>query len=210
MPFWKAASGTHADANERSALARYSILMLVWLLSAGYMAANLKRGWVPHDEGILAQAAERVLQGETPHRDFDDPYTGGLSYLDAAAFRLFGVNLLVLRYVLFAFFLAWVPALFSIARQFSGPWPAAGITLLAVVWSAPNYAAAMPSWFCLFFATFGTLAILKYIRQPRIFWLCLAGLCGGCSFLMEEPGTLFCRRNTIVFCLSRTIAFQRR
>ena len=191
MPFWKAASGTHADAAKRSALARYSILMLVWLLSAGYMGANLKRGWVPHDEGILAQAAERVQQGEMPHRDFEDPYTGGLSYLDAAAFRVFGDNLVVLRYVLFAFFLAWVPALFSIARQFSGPWPAASITLLSVLWSVPNYAAAMPSWFCLFFATFGTLAILKYIGQPRIFWLCLAGLCGGCSFLVKSPGLYF-------------------
>lgn len=172
---------------------RRSVLLFlaVWILSGAYMAVNLNRGWVPHDEGILAQAAERVVQGEMPHRDFEDPYTGGLSYLHAAAFRLFGVDLLVLRYVLFAFFLAWVLAVYAAAREFSEPWPAAGITILGVAWSVPNYAAAIPSWFCLFLATFGTLALLKYIRKPRTYLLVLAGLCGGFSFLVKSPGLYF-------------------
>jgi hypothetical protein len=106
------------------------IFLLVWLRSAIYLGVNLKRCWVPHDEGILAQAAERIVQGEMPHRDFKGPYTGGLSYFHAVAFRLFGVDLLVLGYVLFAFFLAWVPAGYAAAREFSEPRPAAGITLL--------------------------------------------------------------------------------
>src|ERR1700739_170835 len=89
------------------------ILLLVWLLSAVYAGMNLKREWVPHDEGILAQAAERVLHGEIPHRDFNDPYTGGVAYLDALAFRIFSPTLLALRYTLFAFFLFWVPTVFG-------------------------------------------------------------------------------------------------
>ena len=99
---------------------------------------------MPHDEGILDQSAERVLHGELPHRDFNEPYTGGLAYLDAASFRIFGVNLMVLHWVLFAFFLLWVPAVFAIAREFCAPWPSAGVTLLCVAWSVPNYP-AMPS-----------------------------------------------------------------
>jgi hypothetical protein len=167
------------------------IFLLVFLISAAYMAANLKRAWVPHDEGILAQAAERVLHGEIPHRDFNDPYTGGLAYLDAFAFRILSVNLLTLRYVLFFFFLLWVPTVFAIAREFCGLWAAATITIAAVVWSVPNYTAAMPSWFCLFFATFGSFAILKYIRNPRVELLIAAGLCGGFSVLMKTPGFFY-------------------
>ena len=167
------------------------ILLLVWLLSAAYLGMNLRRGWVPHDEGYLGQSAERVLNGELPHRDFIDPYTGGLAFIDAMIFKIFGIDLLYLRFFLFTGFLAWVPALYAIARDFSGPWPAAGVTLLGVAWSVPNFTAALPSWFCLFFATFGTLAILKYIRQPRSYWLVLAGMCGGSSFLMKSPGLYF-------------------
>src|SRR6266478_5958927 len=178
---------------ERPTTTRWStlIFLLVWLSSVAYMACNLNRGWAPEDEGILGQAAERVLHGEMPHRDFNDPYTGGLSYVDAAAFRILGTNLVTLRIVLFAFSILWVPALFAAAREFSGPYASAAVTLAAVAWSVPNYSAAMPSWFCLFFATFGTLAILKYIRNPRIELLILAGLCGGLSVLIKTPGLYF-------------------
>jgi hypothetical protein len=74
---------------------------------------------------------------------------------------------MALRWVLFVFFLSWVPAVFAIAREFCAPWPAAGITVLSVLWSVPNYPAAMPSWYCLFFATFGVLALLRYLCTPH-------------------------------------------
>jgi hypothetical protein len=158
----------------------------VWLLSAVYMGANLNSRWDPVDEGTLGQSAERILHGDMPHRDFDDPYTGGLAYVDAGIFKLFGINLFWLRLFLFAFFLAWVPAVYTISREFLTLWPAAGVTLIAVAWSVPNYPAAMPSWFNIFFATFGILALAKYIRKAAVHWLILAGLCGGVSFLIKS------------------------
>jgi Dolichyl-phosphate-mannose-protein mannosyltransferase len=175
------------------------IFSCVWLFSAVYLGATLKHGWVPHDEGILSQAADRVLHGELPHRDFDDPYTGGLSYVNALAFRTFGENLSSLRYVLFLFFLTWIPAVYTIARAFFAPWPSAGITLLAVLWSVPNYPAAMPSWYCLFFTTFGVLAGIKYVERPRSYLLILAGLAGGFSFLVKSPGILFVAGTLLFF-----------
>jgi len=54
----------------------------------------VNRGWVPHDEGLLGQSAERLLAGQLPHRDFDEVYTGGLSYLHALAFEVGGVRLI--------------------------------------------------------------------------------------------------------------------
>ena len=63
------------------------LLAALVVLSALYLAWQLDRGWVAHDEGTLAQSAERLLQGELPHRDFDELYTGGLTWLNAAAFR---------------------------------------------------------------------------------------------------------------------------
>jgi hypothetical protein len=147
----------------------------------------------------LSQAADRVLHGELPHRDFDDPYTGGLSYVNALAFRTFGENRSSLRYVLFLFFLTWIPAVYTIARAFFSPLPSAGITLLAVLWSVPNYPAAMPSWHCLFFATFGVLAGIKYVERPRSYLLILAGLAGGFSFLVKSPGMLFVAGTLLFF-----------
>ncbi|PYX54510.1 MAG: hypothetical protein DMG76_21355 [Acidobacteria bacterium] len=167
------------------------LLALVLLLSALYMAWELKRGWVPSDEGTLAECADRVLRGQLPHRDYHEGYTGGLSYLNAAAFRMFGTNLASMRYMMFLFFLAWVPVVYYAASRFVSVPLAGALTLLAVAWGPPNYAAAMPSWYNLFFATFGLAALLRYIEVQTGRWLLLAGACGGLSVLFKLPGLFF-------------------
>jgi hypothetical protein len=163
----------------------------VWVASGVYLRTKLMRGWIPHDDGLLAQSAERVLQGQLPHRDFVELYTGGLSYLHALAFRAWGVNLGSLRWMLFLFFLIWVPVLYFLAAELTIDWAAAGLTLLAVVWSVPNYTASMPSWYNLFFATFGVAALFCYVRRPRTRWLFAAGICGGLSFLVKSVGIYY-------------------
>jgi hypothetical protein len=163
----------------------------VWIISGLYMYANLYRGWIPHDEGTYAQAAERVLDGELPHRDFEDHYTGGLSFLHALGFRLFGTTLGTMRIILFIFFLLWVPAVFFIASRFASPPVSAAITLLAVAWSVPNYAAAVPSWYNLYLLTFGILALFQYLESQRSGWIVLAGLFAGLSVLVKITGLYF-------------------
>jgi hypothetical protein len=172
-------------------MAPWLLLAAVWLLSAFYLGMELKRGWLPHDEGVLAQSAERVLLGEIPHKDFDEIYTGGLSYLNAEAFRLFGTNLASMRYMLYLFFVAWVPCLYFVASRFGAPWVAAAFTLLAVAWSVPNYTTAMPSWYNLFFATFGVAALFRHLETRHHRWLFVAGLCGGISFLFKLSGLYY-------------------
>jgi hypothetical protein len=177
-------------------------VLLVFLLSAAYMARELKRQWVPHDEGTLAQSAERVLHGELPHRDFDDVYTGGLAFLDAAVFRILGVNLASLRYAAYILFLGWVCALFYVAFRFVSVPVACLVTFMAVAWGYPNYAAAMPSWYNLFLATFGLAALLHYVEVRSWVWLLVAGMCGGLSFLVKLSG-LFFISSVLLFLLFR-------
>jgi hypothetical protein len=166
------------------------VLLIVWTISIGYMAMHLNRTWVPHDEGTLGLSAERVLDGELPHRDFDD-YTGGLTFVHALAFRELGISSMSMRIVLFAFFVLWVPTLFYLASRFGSPYSAGAVTLLAVAWSVPNYPGPMPSWYNLFFATFGTAALLRYIEVGTRRWLLIAGICGGFSFLAKITAAYF-------------------
>src|SRR5580704_4891067 len=131
-------------ANNR--LRWWSILLVVSLLGGWCIGSNLMRGWVPADEGAYAQSADRILQGELPHRDYFEVYTGGLAYLHAFAFKVLGENFASMRIVLFLFFLAWVPTFFWSASRLVTDWVAGVVTLMAVVWSMPNYSAAAPSW----------------------------------------------------------------
>jgi hypothetical protein len=151
----------------------------------------LDRGWIPHDDGTLAHSAERVLAGELPHRDFVEGYTGLLTYLNAFAFKVFGVNLLALRYALFVASVVWVAVFYRAASRMLPTVSAGVVTLIAVFWSVPNYPAAMPSWYNLFLATGGLAALFEYIDSGKQRWLIIAGFLGGLSVLMKTHGMLF-------------------
>ena len=171
--------------------ARLMVLVAVLVIAALYVGARIGSGWVPADDGTLSQSALRVMQGQLPHRDFGEIYTGGLSFIHALAFRAFGVNLMSLRICVFLFFLAWLPVVYYVALRFTSAMGAGMVTLLAVVWSYPNYPAAMPSWYNLFFATFGAAALLRYLEARTRRWLFFAGVCGGVSILIKVIGAYY-------------------
>jgi hypothetical protein len=168
--------------------AHLAALAVVLAASAAYVGFRLDRGWVPHDEGMIGVNAERVLRGELPHRDFDESYTGGLTALHAAAFRVLGTRLTSPRLVLFAVFLAFTAAVYAIAARTLAPAGAALAALVAVGWSFPNYLASMPSWYVLTLAVLAVLALLRERDTGRRGWLFAAGLCAGASLLVLVVG----------------------
>lgn len=193
-----AATAAAASESEVAALTaaqgwvvRLMVLCAVLVIAGIYVGFHIGSGWVPADDGTLSQSALRVMQGQLPHKDFGEVYTGGLSFIHALAFRAFGVNLMSLRICVFLFFLAWLPAVYTIALRFASPIAAGAITLLAVAWSYPNYPAAMPSWYNLFFATFGAAAVLRYLDLRTRRWLFVAGVCGGVSILIKVIGAYY-------------------
>jgi hypothetical protein len=162
--------------------------LVVWVVAGAYGWTTLRHGWVPHDDGALAQSASRVLAGEMPHRDFDEIYTGALTYLNAAAFQVFGAKLISLRYPLLAGYVAWIPVVYWVARRFASPLIAGGVTLLSTAWSIPIYPAAVPSWYILFLSTGMAAALLKHAESGRAAWLVVAGLCAGTAVLFKTTG----------------------
>ena len=159
-------------------------------------------GWIPHDEGLMAQTAERVLRGELPHRDFDDTYTGGIAMMHAAAFHVLGTDLYSMRVVLLVFGIAVIPAIYYIAYQVASPTIAAFATWTAIAWSLPNYFAPLPSWYNLFLAIFGTCALVRFINTGRHRWLVLSGIVGGLSILIKIVGIYFVA-GSLLFLLFR-------
>jgi hypothetical protein len=141
-----------------------------------------------HDDGSMALSAQRVLHGELPHRDFAELYTGGLAYLDAGIFWLFGEDVLWLRLPLLALFVVYVACFYALTRRFVGPAGAFLATLFAIAWSVPAYPAPMPSWYLLYFSVFGAYAVVRYLEGGARVWLLGAGLIGGLSLTFKIVG----------------------
>jgi hypothetical protein len=166
---------------------RHQLLLMtvVCLACVLLLAARLHVGFLPQDDPALGHVAERTLHGELPNVDFFDDYTGGLSYLDALALKIFGVRLLSLRIMLLLFFIPWIASVWYLAARIVSPLKAALATLLAAVWSVPVYPTPFGSWYNLYFATFGTAALFRYIETRRRHWLFWAGVCAGLSFVAK-------------------------
>jgi hypothetical protein len=175
------------------------VLCIVWLLSAAYLFQSRRAVFYPLDEGLLAESAARVLGGELPHRDFVEVYTGGLSAIDAVAFRVWGANLLALRDLLCLAAVLWVPVLYAIATRVASPVSAGLAVLAAVAWSVPYYPLGMPSWYVLFLTSAGTLAILQFIERGDRRWLIAAGLAAGAACAIKITGLYFIAAALLIF-----------
>jgi hypothetical protein len=188
------------DAMPRSQKTTVLVGLLVWIGCAVYLLSFVERGWIPHDEGLLAHSAERVLNGELPHQDFDDCYTGGLAFLHSVSFRLFGTNLSALRWTLFGGTMLFVPLLYLLALRCCTPVVAGLVTLVCVAWSVPNYFASMPSWYILFFTIAAVYSLTRFVKSESWIPLCISGLCCGLAILCKING-LFAVATGLLFLL---------
>lgn len=161
------------------------------LLIVGVLVSRFDYGVVLHDMGTIGHAAERVLNGELPHHDFDDPYTGLLSFVNAAAFQAFGISLFSTRIVLSVGTLVGFGVLYLLARRLVSPWLAATATYAAFLASVPNYFSAMPTWYNLYCTLAGVLAMSYYADTRKLRWVAAAGVCTGLSFLFKSVGLYF-------------------
>jgi len=175
-------------AQPQNRLASSIFLLLTLSVSVLLLAARIHDGFHPSDDPVLAHSAERVLHGERPHVNFHDGYTGGLAYLDALSFRMFGTNLLSPRIMLLLFFVPGVAAIWYIASRMLHPAAASIVTLLTVVWSVPLYPSPVGSWYLLYFAIFATAALFRYIETLNRGWILAAGGFAGIAILFKITG----------------------
>jgi len=172
----------------RSRFIPYVLLVLTVSVSTLLLTARIRAAFDPADDPVLAHAAERVLHGEKPHVDFHDVYSGGLSYLGAASFKIFGATLLALRIMLLLFFVPFVAAIWYIASRMLGPAAASMVTLLAAAWSVPQYPCPIASWYMLYSAIFATAALFCYVETCNRRWIFAAGAFAGIAILFKITG----------------------
>lgn len=161
-----------------------------WTAAAVAFAAidlsfHLFNGWVALDEGALALAGRLVREGQWPHRDFADVYSGGLAAAHAATQWILGDDLRALRIPFGLAVLLWVPLLAACFRRFLPAPAAAGLAVLGYLWGPSLYPAAMPSWYLLFLGTFVAWCLLRWHESGRPGWWSAAGVAIGCAILIK-------------------------
>jgi hypothetical protein len=146
------------------------------------------RGWIPHDEGTLGQAASRVLDGEVPHVDFHDTYGGLQAYAHSVVFSLIGESIRSLRIANLGIAAIASFASFSIVRRVQPMVVAASVGVAVMLIGFAAYPASMPSWWNASLGLASTALVLHWLNSRNGMFLVASGLVSGLSFLVKSTG----------------------
>jgi hypothetical protein len=146
------------------------------------------RFWVDFvDEGYFLDLSQRVLDGALPYRDFTTYYTPGIFYLFAAAFKLFGTNLLVVRYLMAVIRGLCALLLYLLTRRVAPrplAWLPFALVFLFDAW--PVETEPHPSWPSLVACLLTMDLLVRHLSTRRLYWLALAGAAAGVAYFFKQ------------------------
>lgn len=167
--------------------------LLVFAVGFGFHAYLAPYGVDPHHDGIMFKPALDVSQGRMVFRDTFTQYGGVTVLLQAAALKLFGARLLVLKLqtavtyglVFLVFWRAWC--------RLVPPWVAMLFCFVGSVLGPDPIAEALPwsSVFALLFQGLTLLWAIRYWEAGREYELVLSGMAAALAFWCRQPVGVF-------------------
>ncbi len=152
-------------------LAQWQLIPIVALSLLSLLSIFLVEAQV-YDEGFVIAAADRILSGELPYRDYWSIYPPGQFFLLAAAFSLFDPSLLTARGYDILIKIALLITTFLLAKRLTRSNMAAWIAwLLSLLWIShyplPLYPVYPAAWLLLLSA----YLFSQYLSAQRAPWL---------------------------------------
>lgn len=163
-----------------------AIPALVFLTSLAYLCFFRRFSTRDLDEGIILQAAERVLRGQIPYRDFFLFYTPGSVYLQAALFKVFGDTLAVARTGIAFVGAACSVVTYCLARRVCSrriSLFAAGMTTTV---SVTYRFVVVHNWYSTLFTCLGVYAAVRLLESGQKRWAFLTGSLIALTILTEQ------------------------
>jgi hypothetical protein len=198
----RAANDPDRSAPGRSSawdLQSVAALILVLLVSTVIMIVYHNRFWAPADEGKFAHVAERILQGEALHRDVQDLHAGYINYVNAAAFSLFGVRIVSMRYPLALLTVLQAGLMFLVLKRGGTATAVVGGLALTSL-SFVQFLNPTPNWYTLFLAV-ALIAWLSWNPTSLQWRHIVTGFLLGTSFLFRQLSGVFLASGVLVFLM---------
>lgn len=192
-----------ADSSAGTISSRRAWLLFDVLCATGVNAFLLwffhNQFWYAPDEGNYAHVAERLLHGEVLNLQIQDIHPGYINFVNAGAFRVFGIDLLSLRYPLV--FIAFSQAvLIFIMFYRSGRRRLAAVAAISInALGLVHFLNPTSNWYSLFFVVLIACSLLWLPRNSRVRLLTVGFLVGTLVLFRQLSGVLACMG--VVSCL---------
>jgi hypothetical protein len=172
---------------------------IAMLMSAFLLYAYYDKTWYPPDEGNYATVAERVLNGEVLNRQVQDIHPGYVTFVNAAALGIFGLDLLSLRYPLILASLVQAAAILLVFPP-EARWRAAVAAVGATALGAIQFLNPTAHWPCLALTTV-LVALLARTRRS-VGQLVAAGLLIGTIALFRQLTGFFVGLGALTYLIA--------
>jgi 4-amino-4-deoxy-L-arabinose transferase-like glycosyltransferase len=159
---------------------------LVFLIAMVYLCLFRRFSSRDLDEGIILQAAERVLRGQVPYRDFFIFYTPGSFYLQAAMFKVFGDSLAVARTGIAFVGAACSAVTYCLARRVCSRKISLLAGALTAGFSVTYRFVVVHNWYSTFFTSLAIYAAVRLLESGKKRWAFLTGSLATLTVLVEQ------------------------
>ena len=180
---------------------RVLIAAIALIASSALLYTFYDRFWYPPDEGNYAHVAQRLLRGETLNLQVQDVHPGYISFANAAALRVFGPDLVSLRYPLVFLGLLQAALLFLLFPR-AAPWHAAIAAVALTALGTIQFLNPTAHWYCLSLVIV-LIAVLQFMPRNGS-RLLVAGLLIGTIVLFRQLTGFLVGIGTVAYLLWET------
>jgi len=192
--------GLQVTVSAPTKMGRSVLTSTIAMLLAGILLyVYYDKTWYPPDEGNYATVAERVLNGEVLNQQVQDIHPGYVTFVNAAALRIFGLDLLSMRYPLVLAALVQAAAILLVFPA-DARWRAAIAAVCATALGAIQFLNPTAHWPCLAFTTVLVALLVRTRRSPG--QLVAAGLLIGTIALFRQLTGFFVGIGTLTYLLA--------
>lgn len=178
-------AGESITVPEKS-LREWRIALSIGILSCVYLMAFRRITTLNPDEGVSLQAAQRILHGEVPYRDFFSLVTPGSYYWTALLFRVFGDSILVARTALVTYGGLFSLLMYLLARRVCSRKNAALGACLLTVTCLPYYFSFEHNWDSTMWACLALYCAVRFLEERKWLWAFAVGLLASLTCLFEQ------------------------
>ncbi len=170
---------------ERS-LQEWGIAVSLFAVSIVYLWPFRSYTTLNGDEGIVLQAAERILHGQVLYRDAFSFVTPGAFYFLALIFKIFGSSYLVARTVLVVYGGLFSVLTYLLARRVCSRWNAILAVYLQLVLCLPVNFILIHNWDSALWAVLTIYCAVWLLQAPSGVWAFGMGTCAAFTVLFEQ------------------------
>lgn len=167
-------------------LREWGIALSIGVLSCVYLMAFRRITTLNPDEGISLQAAQRILHGQIPYRDFFSLVTPGSYYWTALLFKVFGDSILVARTALVVYGGVFSLLTYLLARRVCSRRNAALGACLLTVTCLPNYFVFEHNWDSTVWACLALYCAVRLLEERKWYWAFAVGFLASLTCLFEQ------------------------